>query len=94
MVPDPALWDVAKRVVGRFDAQGSVLAVVLDAEGRIEHAVLVSERGVVELEDEASLHDGLVLAAPGLSKRVPVLLGARVVVLNKKWPSQPGDSCG
>ena len=74
--PDLVRRDAAERVVDRLDALGRPLPAVLHALVRIHHVVRDQAR-IVDLKDEAGVHDGLVLLAERVGDGLLVLVSVR-----------------
>ena len=69
-----------QRMVDGIDAQpGELVAILLDAERRLEHVPPVDQAGIVDLQDEAGVHDRQIFLAQRVGEREDELLVGLVV---------------
>src|SRR5262245_35365982 len=91
VVADPLFRNVAEGPVGGFNTQLSVLAELFYRNGRVEHAKLVGQAGVINLQDKPRIDHGLVLALEHCCHGIDVFLLRRVIgveeeVAEPAWP--------
>ena len=79
VITDAILRQTAQRVIERLDPHRGEFLVFLDAGLRIGHVPGVRQAGIVELQHEARLDDGLVFLAHRLAERLEERLVRRVV---------------
>jgi hypothetical protein len=79
MEPDPVLGQPANGVVESLHADHGELPVVLRGRLGVDHVPVLGDGGIVELEDEAGVHDGPVLLPHGVGAGEEELLLGLVV---------------
>jgi hypothetical protein len=84
VVADPFFSDVTEGPVGSFNPQLCVLAEGFDGDGWIEHAKLVGQPRVIDLQDEPRFDYGLILALEHRCHRIDVFLFRRVILIEEE----------
>jgi hypothetical protein len=89
----PVLRHVLKRVVQRLDMGGRDLHELLVGQVREQHVAAEREVGAIELQVEASGHDGLVFLLHRIGERGEIGLPRRVVIILQEQADNAG-ACG
>ena len=81
VVAHAVLRNAFERPVRRLDTHVLLAPVLLVAGVRVNHALAVAQAGVVDLEDEARINDGLEVVLDDLGQREAVLFFRLVVLI-------------
>src|SRR5262244_4039150 len=91
VIAHPFFRDVPEGPIGSFNTQVGVLAELVYGDWGVEHAKLVSQARVVNLQDKSRFDHGLVLALEHRRHGIDVCLFGRVMGVEQEmaepaWP--------